>query len=397
MPKMKESLKGQINRDLTSVTPSNIRTFDAQVSSIEGIVKLTLGEPDFNVPAAMKEAAIQAIEANDSHYTPSAGTDSLRRAIAHFLADRYQLNYDPQKEIAVTVGATEAIFASLEAILNPGDKVLIPTPTFPLYETVVQMLGAQPVLIDTSATGFILTPELLSTTLEREGPVKALVLNYPSNPTGVIYDADQLKALAAVIDRTSLFVIADEIYSELIYSGTHTSLATYLPEQTLVINGASKSHAMTGYRIGFIAGPAELMKVVTMVHSLLVTSPSNPAMAAAVAAFGTKAGRQATLTMKKAYQERRDFMLTALSAVGFEIASPNGAFYLFAKLPEQFNNKDEAFATALAKEGAVAVIPGSYFGPGGAGYLRLSYATSMKNLRLAAERIQSFVATHDHL
>lgn len=397
MPKMKESLKGQINRDLTSVAPSNIRTFDAQVSSIEGIVKLTLGEPDFNVPTAMKEAAIQAIEANDSHYTPSAGTDSLRRAIAHFLADRYQLNYDPQKEIAVTVGATEAIFASLEAILNPGDKVLIPTPAFPLYETVVQMLGAQPVLIDTSATGFVLTPELLSTTLEREGPVKALVLNYPSNPTGVTYDVDQLKALAAVIDRTSLFVIADEIYSELIYSGTHTSLATYLPEQTLVINGASKSHAMTGYRIGFIAGPAELMKVVTMVHSLLVTSPSNPAMAAAVAAFGTEAGRQATLTMKKAYQERRDFMLTALSAAGFEIASPNGAFYLFAKLPEQFNNKDEAFATALAKEGAVAVIPGLYFGPGGAGYLRLSYATSMKNLRLAAERIQSFVATHDHL
>lgn len=397
MPKMKESLKGQINRDLTSVAPSNIRTFDAQVSSIEGIVKLTLGEPDFNVPTAMKEAAIQAIEANDSHYTPSAGTDSLRRAIAHFLADRYQLNYDPQKEIAVTVGATEAIFASLEAILNPGDKVLIPTPAFPLYETVVQMLGAQPVLIDTSATGFVLTPELLSTTLEREGPVKTLVLNYPSNPTGVTYDADQLKALAAVIDRTSLFVIADEIYSELIYSGTHTSLATYLPEQTLVINGASKSHAMTGYRIGFIAGPAELMKVVTMVHSLLVTSPSNPAMAAAVAAFGTEAGRQATLTMKKAYQERRDFMLTALSAAGFEIASPNGAFYLFAKLPEQFNNKDEAFATALAKEGAVAVIPGLYFGPGGAGYLRLSYATSMKNLRLAAERIQSFVATHDHL
>lgn len=397
MPKMKESLKGQINRDLTSVAPSNIRTFDAQVSSIDGIVKLTLGEPDFNVPTAMKEAAIQAIEANDSHYTPSAGTDSLRHAIAHFLADRYQLNYDPQKEIAVTVGATEAIFASLEAILNPGDKVLIPTPTFPLYETVVQMLGAQPVLIDTSATDFVLTPELLSTTLEKEGPVKALVLNYPSNPTGVTYDADQLKALAAVIDRTSLFVIADEIYSELIYSGTHTSLATYLPEQTLVINGASKSHAMTGYRIGFIAGPAELMKVVTMVHSLLVTSPSNPAMAAAVAAFGTEAGRQATLTMKKAYQERRDFMLTALSAAGFEIASPNGAFYLFAKLPEQFNNKDEAFATALAKEGAVAVIPGSYFGPGGAGYLRLSYATSMKNLRLAAERIQSFVATHDHL
>lgn len=394
MPKMNPALRGRFNHDLTSIAPSNIRTFDAEVSSIKGIVKLTLGEPDFNVPTALKNAAIQAIEGNDSHYTPSVGTAALREAIAHFLSDRYDLTYDPATEIAVTVGATEAIFASFEALLNPGDKVIIPTPTFPLYETVVQMLGATPVLVDTSATDFVLTPALLEETLAKEGPVKALLLNYPSNPTGVTYDAAQLQDLAAVIEPTDLFVIADEIYSELIYSGHHASIATYLPGQTLVLNGASKSHAMTGYRIGFVAGPAELMKVVSMVHSMLVTSPSNPAMAAAVPAFGYEEGRQATLTMKQAYQERRDFVLQALSQAGFEVASPNGAFYLFAKLPQRFGQDDEAFATALAKEAAVAVIPGSFFGPGGEGYLRLSYATSMDNLKLAASRIQDFVASH---
>ena len=394
MPKMNPALRGRFNHDLTNIAPSNIRTFDAEVSSIKGIVKLTLGEPDFNVPTALKNAAIQAIEGNDSHYTPSVGTAALREAIAHFLSDRYDLTYDPATEIAVTVGATEAIFASFEALLNPGDKVIIPTPTFPLYETVVQMLGATPVLVDTSATDFVLTPALLEETLAKEGPVKALLLNYPSNPTGVTYDAAQLQDLAAVIEPTDLFVIADEIYSELIYSGHHASIATYLPGQTLVLNGASKSHAMTGYRIGFVAGPAELMKVVSMVHSMLVTSPSNPAMAAAVPAFGSEEGRQATLTMKQAYQERRDFVLQALSQAGFEVASPNGAFYLFAKLPQRFGQDDEAFATALAKEAAVAVIPGSFFGPGGEGYLRLSYATSMDNLKLAASRIQDFVASH---
>ena len=372
MQKMNPALRGRFNHDLTSIAPSNIRTFDAEVSSIKGIVKLTLGEPDFNVPTALKNAAIQAIEGNDSHYTPSVGTAVLREAIAHFLSDRYDLTYDPATEI----------------------KVIIPTPTFPLYETVVQMLGATPVLVDTSATDFVLTPALLEETLVKEGPVKALLLNYPSNPTGVTYDATQLQDLAAVIEPTDLFVIADEIYSELIYSGHHASIATYLPGQTLVLNGASKSHAMTGYRIGFVAGPAELMKVVSMVHSMLVTSPSNPAMAAAVPAFGSEEGRQATLTMKQAYQERRDFMLQALSQAGFEVASPNGAFYLFAKLPTKFGQDDEAFATALAKEGAVAVIPGSFFGPGGEGYLRLSYATSMDNLKLAASRIQGFVASH---
>ncbi|MEF2721450.1 MAG: aminotransferase class I/II-fold pyridoxal phosphate-dependent enzyme, partial [Limosilactobacillus fermentum] len=160
MPKMNPALRGRFNHDLTSIAPSNIRTFDAEVSSIKGIVKLTLGEPDFNVPTALKNTAIQAIEDNDSHYTPSVGTAVLREAIAHFLSDRYDLIYDPATEITVTVGATEAIFASFEALLNPGDKVIIPTPTFPLYETVVQMLGATPVLVDTSATDFVLTPAL---------------------------------------------------------------------------------------------------------------------------------------------------------------------------------------------------------------------------------------------
>ena len=395
MPTMKPSLTTTFNANLTKVKPTNILVFDREVSAVPGIVKLTVGEPDFPVPAVAKQAAIQAIEADDSHYAPGTGSTTLRQAISHFLADRYGLHYQAANEIAVTIGATEAIYASLFALINPGDEVLIPTPTFPLYATMVEMLGGQAVTVPTAAPDFVLTPAQLKATLKAHPKLKAIVLNYPANPTGVTYSAAQLKALATILAETNLIVISDEIYSELLYTGHHVSIAQFLPGQTLILNGASKAGAMTGYRIGFIAGPAELMQKVNMVHSIMITAPSDPAMAAAVPIFGSEAGQQATLEMKAAYQARRDFLTGALTKLGFEVATPNGAFYLFAKLPAAAGSDDVAFATRLAKEGRVATIPGSYFGAGGEGYLRLSYATSMANLELAVTRLTQFLAKED--
>ena len=395
MPATKKELLTNLNHNFNKLTPGGIREFDYKASSIPGIIKLTLGEPDFNVPAAMKEAAIASINANDSHYAPGTGTPALRKAIAHFMADRYNLDYDPDSEIAVTVGATEGIYASLSAIINPGDEILVTTPTFPLYMVVTKILGGTPVEIDTSADNFVLTPAKLQAVLAKHPHAKGIILNYPSNPTGVTYTAAQIKALAEAIKATNLVVIADEIYSELVYDGPHTSIASFIPEQTLILNGASKSHAMTGYRIGFIAGPQELMKPVSAIHAMMVTAASDPTMAAAVAAFDTVEGKTATLEMKEAYKQRRNFVVEVLKQLGFEMTTPNGAFYIFAKIPTQFGNDDLKFATDLANEGKVAVIPGSFFGAGGQGYVRISYATSMEILKQAMDNIAAFVNKED--
>lgn len=387
MPEMSSKLQSRFNRSLKKVAPSPIRVFDMKASAIPGIVKLTLGEPDFNVPAVSKQAAIDSINNNDSHYSPSAGTPELRQAIAHFMQDRYGLTYNPDGEIIVTIGATEAIYATLFALINPGDKVVIPTPTFPLYEAIAAMLGAEVITIDTSSNGFVLSPEMLQDALQKAGDVKAVVLNYPSNPTGVTYSADQLKAIADVLADTDTVVIADEIYSELIYDGHHTSLAKFLPGQTVILNGASKLGAMTGYRVGFVAAPAGLAKMIGMVSSLIITSPADPSMAAALPVFDSEEGRQATEQMRRAYQQRRDVLVSGLTDLGFTVAKPNGAFYVFAKLPASQGTDDVAFAQRLVDEVKVATIPGAYFGAGGAGYLRLSYATSMDNIKEALQRI----------
>ncbi|MCH5384768.1 pyridoxal phosphate-dependent aminotransferase [Limosilactobacillus reuteri] len=387
MPATKKEILSRLNNNFAKLTPGEIREFDYQVSAIPGIIKLTLGEPDFNVPAAMKQAAIDSINANDSHYAPGNGTFALRQAIAHFMQDRYKLEYDPKNEIAVTVGATEGIFASLSTIINPGDEIIIPTPTFPFYMAVTKILGGIPIEVDTSSDDFVLTPAKLQSVLAEHPNAKGLVLNYPSNPTGVTYTQDQIKALADTIKSTNLIVIADEIYSELVYGATHTSIANYIPEQTLILNGVSKSHAMTGYRIGFIAGPQELMKSVSAIHVMLV--------AAAVAAFDTNEGKTATQEMKEAYDQRRDFVVNNLQKLGFKLINPQGAFYVFAKIPEQYGNDDLKFATDLANEGKVAVIPGSFFGTGGQGYIRISYATSMENLTRALDNIAAFINKED--
>lgn len=393
MPKAKPSLLSSFNNRLDLVKPSAIRAFDNEVSAIPDILKLTLGEPDFNVPEHIKAAAIHSITANDSHYAASNGTIALRKAAANFLADRYQLDYHAENEIIVTVGATEAIYTVLTSLLNVGDKVLLPTPIFPLYIPVTIVGGGEPVFIDTSTNNFVLSPEMLTAAIAEHGDkIKAIVLNFPSNPTGVTYTADEIKALADVLRDTNIVVISDEIYSELTYDEKHVSMAQYLPEQTILLNGVSKSHAMTGYRIGFLAGPAELVAKLGLIHQFTITTATNSAMAAAAEALSTEAGRQDTLDMKKAYQARRDFVYQTMISLGFVVPKPAGAFYIFAKIPAGYLQDDVAFARDLAQKDKLAVVPGSAFGPGGEGYIRISYAASMAQLKEAMARLSAYMA-----
>lgn len=384
------SLKGKINPRLLEVSASGVRSFDAMVSNVPGVVKLTIGEPDLNVPEHVKKAANTSITDNDSHYAPQNGTKAFRDAIVNYLHRTRGLNYDPEKEVVVTIGATEAISSTFFSILKPGDKVIIPTPEWSLYFPLAELAGAKPVLVDTSADNFVMTPEHLEQVIAKEGPsVKAILLNYPNNPTGREYPEDVLRGLAKVIEAHNLFCVADEIYSDLVYNGTHFSIANVIQDRTVLISGLSKSHAMTGYRLGYLCAPAELAAQIEKMHALMVTAVNDSAQAAGAEALNN--GAMDPVESSKIYIERRDYLSQVLNEIGMPPVSPDGAFYLFAKIPESFGDDDLNFATRLAKEGKVGCVPGSYFGNGGGGYVRFSYAASMDTIQEAAKRLKAFV------
>lgn len=390
MPELDKGLSEVVNKHIKAVGPSGIREFDQKISSIPGIVKLTLGEPDFNVPEHVKQAAIKSIEDNKSHYSVQKGIIELRRAISRYLSNRTGVDYDPETEIVVTVGATEAIFSALTSMLNPGDKVIVPTPAFALYFPIIQVAGAELITIDTSDDGFVLTPEKLQKALDENGDrVKAIVLNYPSNPTGVEYSQEQLQALADIISKHHMFVLADEIYNELTYGVKHYSIAKLLPGQTIVVNGLSKSHAMTGYRIGYFAAPKDFVTNAAKMHGFAVTCPSNPAQYAALEALTN--GLEDAVPMREQYNKRRDYIAKRLEEMGMEIALPQGAFYIFAKIPDTINETPVEFATDLAEKAKVGVVPGSAFGPGGERYIRMSYAASDEDIKLAMDRMSAYL------
>ena len=393
MPELSADLYGTVSHKLDALQPSGIREFNKEVSKLPGIIKLTLGEPDMATPEHVKQAAIRSIEEDDSHYAPQMGKPELLEAISDYIQNTRDMHYNPQTEIIATVGATEALDATLFAILNTGDKVVVPTPIFSLYFPLIEMTGATVVQVDTSADNFVLTPEKLEEVLEEEGKgVKAVILNYPSNPTGREYPQEVLAGLAEVIKKHHLYAIADEIYSELVYGVEHYSIATMIPERTIFISGLSKSHAMTGYRLGYVAAPAKIMANISKMHAFLVTTVTNNVQVAAAEALTN--GLDDPLEFRKIYQHRRDLLVAGLKKLGFEMLTPEGAFYLFAKIPAQFGTDDVAFAKQLAKEAKVGVTPGSAFGKGGDGYVRLSYASSDENLTEAIKRIGEFL---DHL
>lgn len=387
-------LTNRFNKYLDKIEVSLIRQFDQSISDVPGIMKLTLGEPDFTTPEHVKEAAKAAIDANQSYYTGMAGLVALRQAAADFVKDKYHLTYNPDNEILVTIGATEALSATLTAILEPGDTVLLPAPAYPGYEPIVNLVGADIVEIDTTGNDFVLTPEVLEQAILEQGDsLKAVLLNYPTNPTGVTYSREQIKALADVLRKYDVFVISDEVYSELTYTDEpHVSIAEYLPEQTILINGLSKSHAMTGWRIGLIFAPAVFTAQLIKSHQYLVTAATTMAQFAAIEALS--AGKDDALPMKAEYVKRRDYIIDKMSALGFKIIKPDGAFYIFAKIPEGYEQDSFKFCQDFAREKAVAFIPGVAFGKYGEGYLRLSYAASMETITTAMERLKEFMEEH---
>lgn len=389
-------MSDKVNALLERIKPSVKNTqmaqvfkYNEEISKIPGVIKLTLGEPDFNTPEHVKEAGVQAIRDNKSHYTATAGDPKVRQAAAQYLKQKYGQDYDPENELVITAGVTGGMYATLTSIVSEGDEVLIPTPIFPLYFPIVKTNQGTIVYMNTAENNFLLSPEQLESTLQAHPRAKAIILNFPSNPTGMTYTKEQLAALADILRKYDIFVISDEIYSDLIFDQKHYSISHLLPDQTIVFNGLSKSHAMTGWRVGIIAGPAPLVEQIEKIHELSVTSITTVAQYAALEAFQN--GLNDSEPMRVEYKKRRDYLHDALVKLGIECSKPQGTFYLMAKIPGDLEQDDFKFSMQLAKEAKVAVIPGSSFGPGGEGYVRFSYAASMDDLTNAIARIEKFL------
>ncbi|RMC51668.1 aminotransferase class I/II-fold pyridoxal phosphate-dependent enzyme [Lactobacillus sp. ESL0225] len=377
---------------LTDIPQNLILKFSDYASKIPDVVKFTIGEPDFDTPEHIKEAAQKAIVQNHSHYAPSNGTIGLRQAVGTFLAQKYGQKYDPETEILVTNGVTEAIFDTVIATLNPGDIMVVPTPIFPLYMSDARMISQQikVVEIDTSADNFKLTPNKLQAVLDQYGDrVRLLIMNYPNNPTGVTYSQAELDSLADVIRDKPIFALCDEIYSELCYDQDHASMEKTLHDQVILLNGVSKSWAMTGYRIGIICAPKNIVAQIAKVHQFIATTEPTPMQDAAEEVF--KNGMNDAQLMKAEFKKRRDVLYNGLTKLGFACVKPQGAFYIFAKIPAGFEQDDNKFIYDLVDKAHVAVTSGSCFAQAGAGYIRFSYAVSMAQIDEGLKRLEKYI------
>ncbi|WP_334329818.1 aminotransferase class I/II-fold pyridoxal phosphate-dependent enzyme [Companilactobacillus sp. HBUAS59699] len=380
--------------EVVAIKQQDIFKFNASAKAIPDCVNMTIGEPSFTTPDHIKLAAIKAIDDDKTHYTVPEGDHELLRAVADYLHKKYNLNYDPESEIIATTGVTEGVFSAFNAILQPGDEVLIPSPSFTIYGPDANFNQSSPIYIDTSKTGFKITPEVLDEILSTHPKIKIFLFNYPSNPTGVSYTHDELTALADVLRKYNVFVLSDEIYSELTYNFKHESFANFLPEQTLLLNGLSKSHAMTGWRFGVVCGPAEIISQINKIHELATTSITSITQAAALEAYQN--GLDDPIKMREEYCQRRDTLAAGLNKIGFECPDPDGAFYLFGKIPEGLEQDDVKLCFDILDQEHLAILPGSYFGIGGEGHIRFSYASSMENIEECINKLGEYVATHIH-
>ncbi|MCY8936058.1 aminotransferase A [Peribacillus frigoritolerans] len=376
-----------INPLVKDVQISGIRKFYNMVADIEGTISLTIGQPDFPTPTHIKEAAKQAINNDYTVYTHNAGYLELREAASNYVKDKYKLDYDPTNEVIVTSGASEGIDIAFRTILIPGNEVILPGPVYPGYEPIIKMCGATPVYADTTKNGFRLTADILEKYITEN--TRCIVLPYPSNPTGVTLTAEELLDIAELVRGKDIFILADEIYSELVFDQEHVSIATFLKEQTIVLNGLSKSHSMTGWRIGLLFAPAAISQHLLKVHQYNVTCAASISQRAALEAL--TAGRNDAIPMKTEYARRREYVYSRLQAMKLEIVKPNGAFYFFIKMPEGYASSLD-FCLKLVQQEKVAVVPGDAFSPLGEGYFRISYAYSMETLEKALDRIEAFLA-----
>ncbi|GAB7386929.1 aminotransferase A [Bacillaceae bacterium] len=377
-----------INQNVREIEISGIRKFFNLVANYPNAVSLTIGQPDFATPEHVKEAAKRAIEANRTTYTENAGTKDLRQAASAFLSAKYGLSYDPESEIIVTVGASEAIFIALLTLLDRGCEVILPGPAYPGYEPVIKLCGAVPVYIDTRKNEFKMNAALIAEKISDK--TRCVILPYPSNPTGCILQEDELREIAELLREKEIFVISDEIYSELVYEGRHRSIAAFpgMREKTIVINGLSKSHAMTGWRIGFACAPASIARHMLKVHQYNVACASSVSQWAGSEALTR--GSDDPQRMKEEYKKRRDYVYERLTAIGFDVVKPQGAFYIFPSI-EKFGQKSFDFALSLLEKERVAVVPGDAFSAYGEGFIRISYAYALEILEEGLNRIERFV------
>ncbi|OAH53619.1 MULTISPECIES: aminotransferase A [Bacillaceae] len=380
-------MEHRLNERVKEIEISGIRKFFNLVGTTENMISLTIGQPDFHTSDHVKAAGIQAIEQNATVYTPNAGLPELKKAAAEFYKQKYDVSYNAESEVIVTVGASQAIDIALRTILQPGDEVIVPGPVYPGYEPIIHLCEAKTIMVDTTKNDFRITAALIEQSLTRR--TKAIILPYPSNPTGVSLTDRELQDIAQLAKKHELFILADEIYSEIIYERPHVSIASYLPEQTIVINGLSKSHAMTGWRIGLLFASEIITRHILKVHQYNVSCASSVSQKAAIAAL--TAGIDDAIPMREEYKIRRDTAYDKIQTLGLKTVKPDGAFYFFVKLPDDFSGSSFDFCLTLAKEYKVAVVPGSAFSPAGEGWFRLSYACSIEDIQEGLARIEQYL------
>ncbi len=382
-------MKTHISKRVQQLAPSGIRAFFDLVLNMKEVISLGVGEPDFVTPWHVREKAIYSLEQGHTSYTSNKGMPQLRKQIVHFLNHRYGVNYDAEEEILITVGVSEGLDLVMRAILNPGDKVLIPEPHYVSYGPSVELAGGKAVYLKTDIKGgFKLTAKQIDRACSKG--VKALMINYPCNPTGASYSKGELQDIACVIKKRKLLVISDEVYDELTYDFDHTPLASLkgMKEHVIYLNGFSKTYAMTGFRIGWVCGPRAIVGAMTKIHQYtILCAPITGQMAAQEA---LKNGFKAVLEMKKEYKRRRRFIVQALNDIGLECHNPEGAFYVFPSI-KSTGQKSLDFAQGLLKKKKVALVPGVAFGKSCEGYVRISYASSYENLKEAIRRIADYV------
>lgn len=382
-------MRNPLNNTISQIKPSGIRKFFDIVSEMTDAISLGVGEPDFDTPWAVRDEAIYSLEQGRTFYTSNAGLRELKEEIAHFLDRRYNLNYDPYEEMLVTVGGSEAIDIALRAMIDPLDEVLIPQPSYVSYEPCTILAGGKPVIIELKEEdNFRLTAQEIEDAITDK--TKILVLPFPNNPTGAVLEQSDLEQISKVVIDHDLFVISDEIYSELTYLDNHVSIASIpgMKERTVLINGFSKSHAMTGWRLGYACAPSAIIKEMLKIHQFAIMCAPTTSQYAAVTAI--RDCDEEVSKMRQEYDDRRRYLLKRFKEMNLTCFEPFGAFYCFPSIKE-FNMTSDEFATKLLKSKKVAVVPGTAFGDCGEGFLRISYAYSLSNLKKALDRIEEFV------
>ena len=382
-------MRDPLAKEVVKLKPSGIRKFFDIVAEMKDAISLGVGEPDFETPWHIRDEGIYSLEKGKTFYTSNSGLIELRKEICNYLERRLHLSYDWSKEVLVTVGGSEGIDVCMRAMVNPGDEIIIPQPSYVSYEPCAILAGAKPVIINLKAENeFRLTAkELLDAVTEN---TKLLVLPFPNNPTGAIMEEKDLIEIAKVCVEKDIFVLSDEIYSELSYKGDHVSIASLpgMKERTIVINGFSKAFAMTGWRLGYACGPKEIIQQMTKIHQFCIMCAPTTSQYAAIEAL--KNGDEDVKMMRESYDQRRRFLLNAFKEMGLECFEPYGAFYVFPCIKE-FGMTSDEFATRFLEEEKVAAVPGTAFGESGEGFLRISYAYSLERLKMAMERLARFV------